>query len=139
MRLLSVNVILILGITSLASAADKPRYGKAKEVHLGETSSQMEKKMDLLSKKLDLTPQQLYRVKAVLEEQSTKMDQLKKEYADAVSRIIDEADGQMKGILNPTQQDQFGKYRDDILGKKEKRPESPSDADQTHDHERGGR
>jgi hypothetical protein len=99
-------------------------YGPAKEMRF-DSDQATQKKLDLMTKKLSLTPDQGYRVKQALEDQATKMDLLKKEYFDARKKIADDTDGSFRGILNPTQQEAYEKIKTDIIGRTDNPAETP--------------
>jgi hypothetical protein len=99
-------------------------YGPAKELHFDSDQS-VQKKLDLMTKKLSLTPNQGFRVKQALDDQATKMELLKKEYYDARKKIADDTDGSFRGILNPVQQETYEKIKPDILGKTDNPMDNP--------------
>jgi len=91
-------------------------YGPAKQLHF-EGDKSIEKKLDLMTKKLSLTPDQGFRVKQALEEQATKLDLLKREIQEARQKIYDDTNGVFMGILNPAQQESYLKIKSDVLGR----------------------
>lgn len=114
---------VLLGLLLLSSTALHARsYGKAKEVHLGETSREIDKKISKLHKRLSLSPEQLHRAQNALEEQRLKLDSLDKEIADARRKIIEDTDGVMRSVLNPEQQEKYAGFKEEIIGKAETTP-----------------
>jgi hypothetical protein len=93
-------------------------YGPAQNIHYDDDRS-VDKKMDVIRKKLMLSPTQLFAVQTTLNDQAIKMDLLKKEILEARKKIIDDTDSAMIGILNPQEQEKYKKIKSDIIGKPE--------------------
>ena len=100
---------------SSTTTAKKPSYGKA-YIETYEGNEKVDRKLTLMTKKLDLVPEQISRIKTVLDANADKMDGLNKEYADAKKRIADDTNGLILNILNPQQQVKYEKIRDQVLG-----------------------
>lgn len=110
-------ILAILLLLTTAAHAEAASYKPAKIVRLDPSNRELEKKLQLLKKKVELTPDQLHRAKEALVEQNTRLDQLQKEADEARRKILENTDGTMKGILNPSQQEKYSLIREDVVGK----------------------
>ena len=97
----------LLALTNIASAQD------AKEGKKGRMSP--ERRLEALTKELNLTDAQKPKVKAVLEDSSKKMADLqnvdRSERREKMRGIMDDQNKKMKEILTPDQYEKYEKYQ----------------------------
>ena len=115
----------LLACVNLASAQDA-KDANAKQERKGPRGGGIEQRLERLSTELNLTDAQKPKVKAALEDQMKKMQELRdtprEERRDKMREIRDEHTKKMKEILTPDQFEKFKKLQDEM---RQRRPGGP--------------
>ena len=125
--------LLLLWLLGPIPCVHSASYGTGHAIRFDESDKSVDRRLDLMNKKLDLSPDQQSRVKAALNEEVTKTDLLRKEVQEARKKIAEDTDGTLISILTPRQQEIYQKIKFDIIGK----PETPPAAAAPDHKERG--
>jgi len=127
----SVALGALMACGTLANAQDTKDNGGKKGGRAPMLS--VEERMDRLTKDLGLTDDQKPKIKAVLEEQDKKRQELRgiprDERASKMQALMDEQDKKFKEILKPDQYEKWEKLRDKMREEMKKARKAPPGGD----------